>query len=108
MGAARKTGMDVSRKAATRIRIARLNLGMTREQLSKRLTDAGCPLSTTGVWKVESGYRANITVDEAVAFTKALRMSIERLLSADAACRVCDDEPPTGSVCLNCDAEGER
>jgi transcriptional regulator with XRE-family HTH domain len=103
----RATGSAVSRKAAIRIRIARLNLGMTHQRLSKLLTDAGCPLSPSGVWKVESGYRANITVDEAVAFAKVLRMPIERLLSSDAACRVCDDKPPANSVCLNCGAEDE-
>jgi transcriptional regulator with XRE-family HTH domain len=103
----RATGSAVSRKAATRIKIARLNLGMTHHRLSTLLTDAGCPMSTSGVWKVESGYRANLTVDEAVAFARVLRMPIERLLSSDAACRVCDDKPPAGSTCLNCETDGD-
>lgn len=103
----RVTGSAVSRKAAIRIRIARVNLGMTTQGLARRMSDAGCPILASGVWKIESGYRNNITVDEAVAFAAALRMTIERLLSSDVACRVCDDAPAAHTACLNCGARGE-
>ncbi|GGN40343.1 transcriptional regulator with XRE-family HTH domain [Actinoplanes campanulatus] len=104
----RATGTEVSRKAAIRIRIRRLDLGLTMKQLTQRLADIGCPLPESGVWKVESGYRANITVDEAVAFARVLRMPVERLLGPGPACLVCEDRPASGAACLNCGADGGR
>jgi transcriptional regulator with XRE-family HTH domain len=108
MSAPRKTGSDVSRRAATRIRIRRTDLGMTLQGLAQRMADAGCPILATGIWKIESGYRSNMTADEAVAFAGALRMSIGQLLGPGPACRVCDDMPAADAVCLNCGAGGAR
>lgn len=108
MGAPRTTGSEMTRKAGIRIRIARLDLGMSQQGLAARLTDAGCRISTAGVWKVESGYRNGLTVDEAVAFARVLRMPIERLLEPGPACMVCDDVPGIDVACYSCGIGGPR
>lgn len=106
MGAPRATGSEMTRTVGTRIRIARIDLGMSQAGLAQRMTEAGCTVRTSGVWKIEHGYRNGLTVDEAVAFARVLRMPIERLLGPGPACMVCDDVPGVDVVCFNCGLGG--
>jgi transcriptional regulator with XRE-family HTH domain len=54
---------------AQRIELERKLRGWTHEGLAKRVTDAGCPIQPSAVYKIERGDpRRRITVDEAIAY----------------------------------------
>lgn len=53
--------------------------------LAHRMTQAGCPMNQTSVWKIEHGQpRRRITFDEAVAFAKVFELSLADLLQSPA------------------------
>lgn len=54
--------------------------GWTLETTARRLADVGCPLHSSAVFKIERGQR-RIGVDELVAFSKILDISVDELLS---------------------------
>lgn len=66
---------------AARITIEREQRGWTLEGLAKRMTDAGCPLAPSAIYKVEQGQpRRRIVVDELVAFSRVFGIPVEQLL----------------------------
>ena len=49
--------------------------------LARLMTQAGCPMNQSAIWKIENGTpRRKITVDEALAFAKVFEMSLDQLL----------------------------
>jgi transcriptional regulator with XRE-family HTH domain len=65
---------------ARRISLERTRRGWTLETTARRLADVGCPLHSSAVFKIERGQR-RIGVDELVAFSKILDISVDELLS---------------------------
>ncbi len=66
---------------AERLAYERERRGWTYDSLAKRMTDAGCPINQSAIYKIEKGRpRRRITVDELVALSQVLDMPIEHLL----------------------------
>lgn len=67
---------------ALRIARERKSRGWSYETLAKRMTEAGCPINMTGVYRIEKGEpRRRINVDELVALSRIWSIPVERLLS---------------------------
>lgn len=55
--------------------------GWSTAELARRVTEAGCPISQSAVWRIESGSpRRKISVDELIGFAKVFEMQIQELL----------------------------
>lgn len=66
---------------AQRIAYEREQRGWTYEGLAKRLTDVGCPIQGSAIYKIEKGTpRRRISVDELVAFAKVFDADTSDLL----------------------------
>ena len=66
---------------ARRIERERTKRGWSYEALAKRMTDAGCSIQASAIYKIErSDPPRRITVDELIALARVFRMSIEDLL----------------------------
>jgi len=66
---------------AARLTIEREREGWTYASLAARMTNAGCPIDKTAIYKIEKGEpRRRIVVDELVAFAKVFGLSLEELL----------------------------
>src|SRR5690348_3763576 len=62
---------------ARRIAVERTDRGWSYADLAGRLTELGCPIGASAVWKIEQPeHRRRITVDEAIAFAKAFGIPI--------------------------------
>lgn len=67
---------------AQRIKLEREKRGWTYEGLAKRMTDVGCPINQSALYKVEQAQpRRRITVDELVALARVFEVSVEDLLT---------------------------
>ncbi len=66
---------------AHRIAYERDQRGWTYEGLAKRMTDAGCAINQSAIYKIEKGKpRRRITVDELVALAKVFDLDVNDLL----------------------------
>ena len=66
---------------AQRIAAERDARGWTNDGLAKRMTDAGCPMTGSAIFKIEKAEpRRRIVVDELVAFAKVFAVPMEELL----------------------------
>jgi len=65
---------------ARRVAFERERRGWTTESLAKRMTDAGCPINQSAIWKIESGRpRRRITYDEALAFAEVFEIPLAEI-----------------------------
>lgn len=64
---------------AQRIRVEREERGWSLERLAGKMTDAGCPMDRSAIYKTESAGR-RITVDEAVTFANVFGLPLSNLL----------------------------
>lgn len=66
---------------ARRVAYERERRGWSYEGTAKRLTDAGCPIQSSAIFKIEKGEpRRRITVDELVGFARVFELDVEDLL----------------------------
>ena len=66
---------------AARITIERERRGWTLEGLAKRMTDAGCPLAASAIYKTEQGQpRRRIVTDELVTYSSVFGIPVDHLL----------------------------
>lgn len=66
---------------ARRIAIERERKDMSTDGLAQRMTDVGCAMTGSAIYKIEKGVpRRRITVDELVAFSQVFEVPIEDLL----------------------------
>jgi transcriptional regulator with XRE-family HTH domain len=83
--------LNVEETLAQRISFERQRRGWTYDGLAKRMTDLGCPIQASGLYKIETpdpktGRRRRITVDELAGLSHAFGIRIPDLLEhADAA-----------------------
>ena len=91
---------------ARRIAYERNRRGWSRDELARRMADAGCPINQSAIQKIEHGVpRRTISLDEALAFAKVfggidldeLRGIPEELISADLAAYL-DELEEIGSI----------
>ena len=65
---------------ARRVAYERERRGWSTQGLAQRMTDVGCPINQTAIWKIESGRpRRRITYDEALAFAEVFEVELEDL-----------------------------
>jgi transcriptional regulator with XRE-family HTH domain len=65
---------------ARRIAYERERAGWSTEGLARRMTDHGCPINQSAIWKIENGDPPRrITYDEAVAFAEVFDIPLEEL-----------------------------
>jgi len=68
---------------AKRIAAEREARGWTNEGLAKRMSDSGCPMTGSAIFKIEKAEpRRRIVVDELVAFAKVFELPLDELLLA--------------------------
>jgi transcriptional regulator with XRE-family HTH domain len=66
---------------ARRIAAEREARNWTYDGLAKRMTDVGCPMNQSAIYKIEQVTpRRRITVDELVAFSRVFAIPVEQLL----------------------------
>ena len=79
--------------------------GWSYDHLARLISDAGCPIQGSALFKIEKGQPPRrITVDELVALTRVFAMNIDQLLAAETTCSQCYDAPPKGWICKQCGA----
>lgn len=72
---------DGEDNVADHVRIEREARGWSTAELARHVTEAGCPISQSAVWRIESGEpRRKISVDELIAFSRVFGKPIEALL----------------------------
>jgi transcriptional regulator with XRE-family HTH domain len=68
------------RTLARRIAYERKQQGMTPAGLAQRMTELGCPINQSAIWKIENSTPPRrITYDEAVAFAKVFGLTLDEL-----------------------------
>lgn len=73
--------IDQEANLAERIRFERERREWSYEALAKRMTDEGCGINGSAIFKIEKGEpRRRITVDELVALSRVFETSVEDLL----------------------------
>ncbi|HEY6595933.1 MAG TPA: helix-turn-helix transcriptional regulator [Asanoa sp.] len=65
---------------ARRVAYERQRAGMSMEGLAKRMTDLGCAINQSAIWKIENGNPPRrITYDEALALAEVFHIPLEDL-----------------------------
>jgi len=68
---------------ALRIRYERLRRGWSTEEVARRMTDAGCPLNQSAVWRIENGEpRRKITLDESLGFARIFETDLSDMMGS--------------------------
>jgi transcriptional regulator with XRE-family HTH domain len=79
----KRRGIFAEDHLAQRIAAERDARGWTNDGLAKRMTDAGCPMTGSAIFKIEKAEpRRRIVVDELVTFAKVFAIPLEELLLA--------------------------
>jgi len=66
--------------ARRRVKMERERRGWSPEALAKRMADAGCPIPTSAIYKIESDER-RITVDELAVLAQLFDLGIAQMIS---------------------------
>jgi len=73
--------LPYERRLATRVKIARAELGWSLEQLAKAMAEVGCPIAPSSIYKIEtSDPPRTIGVNEHYAFADVLGVTPEELV----------------------------
>jgi transcriptional regulator with XRE-family HTH domain len=65
---------------ARRVKYERERAGMSTEGLARRMTDLGCPINQSAIWKIENGDPPRrITYDEALALAQVFGVPLDEL-----------------------------
>lgn len=89
------------------LRSARKTRGVSAQELAERMTATGYPMKRSVIANVESGRRAEISVDYLAAAAAALELDAPSVLrSVVAPCPQCKGDPPTGFTCNTCGTGG--
>lgn len=79
----RASTMQAEEALALRIAFERERRGWSPAGLASRLSKIGCPMTQSGIWKIENGEpRRRITFDEAVAFAKVFEVPLDELATS--------------------------
>lgn len=102
----KSTPTDLSAQVTANVRRLRKMRGWSAQELSNRLTAAGCPISQNTISGREAKSKAvsRVSVDELAAFSAVFDRPITDLLAEEVACEQCAGEPPAGFTCNACGA----
>jgi transcriptional regulator with XRE-family HTH domain len=74
--------MTGEKNLADRIAFERELRHWSYEALAQRMTEIGCPMNQSAIYKIEKGEpRRRITVDELLAFAQVLELDVQELLA---------------------------
>lgn len=66
---------------ALRIRYERMRRNWSADELARRMTEAGCPLNQSAIWRIENATpRRKISLDEALGFAKVFGLDLDDLI----------------------------
>jgi transcriptional regulator with XRE-family HTH domain len=107
MGRDRMTA-PVSAAAIKELIEARREQKVSAQELADRMTSAGYPIKRSVIANVESGRRAEISLDHLAIACQALGLDPAALLRrVTGPCPNCHGKPPAGFACLTCSARGD-
>ncbi len=67
---------------AERVALEREVRGWSTAELAARMTEAGCPMNQSAVWRIENATpRRRINLDEALGFSTVFELPLEELMS---------------------------
>lgn len=83
--------IGVEEAAARRVAYERSRRGWSTDELARRVTEAGCPINQSAIWRIESGEpRRKITLDEAYALARVFGIEVSDLTQSSLAPRIND------------------
>jgi len=98
----------VSAAAIRELMQARRQQKVSAQELADRMTSIGYPIKRSVIANVESGRRAEISLDHLAIACRALGIDPAAVLRRAAGfCPNCHGKPPTGFACLACSERGD-
>lgn len=95
--------LPVSAKAIAKLRIIRQGRAVSARALAEAMTEAGYPIQRSVIANLESGRRAEVSVDHLVIAARALGVDASILLrEITDPCPRCKGKPPEGFTCNTC------
>lgn len=107
-GETESVGMSpVSAAVIAELRALRKELKVSAQQLADRMTEAGYPVKRSVIANLESGRRAEVSIDHVAIAAKALGVDVSALVRrVTEPCPHCKGEPPSGFTCNTCSTTG--
>lgn len=97
----------VSAAVIAELRTLRKELRVSAQQLADRMTEAGYPVKRSVIANLESGRRAEVSIDHVTIAAKALGVDVSALVRrVTDPCPHCKGEPPAGFTCNTCGTTG--
>lgn len=93
--------MTVTRTVVQHVRKLRNRRGLASEAFAQAVTEAGYPFSRQVLANQESGRVGRVSIDQVVAMSKVLGVSLDFLVTGPQ-CVACGDLPPVGFACNRC------
>lgn len=103
---ARPATAPVSAEVIAKLRALRKMQKVSAQKLAARMTDLGYPIQRTVIANLETGRRAEVSIDHVVVAAQVLGVTVTALLNELATCPQCEGEPPTGFTCNTCGTVG--
>lgn len=97
----------VSAEVIAQLRAIRNELKVSAQELADRMTAAGYPIKRSVIANLESGRRAEVSVDHVAIAAKALGVDPAAIVRrVTAPCPHCTGQPPAGFTCNTCGTAG--
>lgn len=98
----------VSARVVAGLRALRIERKISAQELADGMTAAGYPIKRSVIANLESGRRAEVSVDHLAAAAQALGVDAAALLRrVTAPCPHCKGQPPVGFTCNTCSGRGK-
>ncbi|MYX67314.1 helix-turn-helix protein [Streptomyces sp. KhCrAH-43] len=95
--------LPISARVIEKLREARRANLMSARALAEAMTGAGYPIQRSVIANLESGRRAEVSIDHVVIAARALRVDVSALLrEITDPCLCCEGTPPEGFTCNTC------
>lgn len=105
-GASSETSV-VTAAVVAELRALRMELKVSAQELADRMTQCGYPIKRSVIANLESGRRAEVSVDHVAIAAKALGVDPAAILRrVTDPCPTCKGEPPAGFTCNTCGTAG--
>lgn len=92
----------ISTEIVAKLRELRRTQKVSAQRLSDRMAELGYPVARTVIANLESGRRAEVSIDHVVIAAKALGVTVTTLLNEPVCCPICKGAPPSGFTCNTC------
>lgn len=97
----------ISAEVISKLRMLRKIQKVSAQTLSDRMTELGYPVARTVIANLESGRRAEVSIDHVFVAAQALNTTVAALLAEPVVCPTCKGAPPLGFICGTCGGEAE-